>query len=61
MPELSIGCEIVKKAMIRELAGEEPRPAAEVTHAVAGLHVPLGEPVGMVQEPAEVVVRWTPF
>ena len=32
------------------LAGEEPRPAAEVRHPVAGLHVPLRDPVGMVKE-----------
>ena len=58
---MSTGCEIIKKAMIRTLTGEETRPAGDVMYSVAGLHVPLGEPVGMVQEPAEVVVRWTPF
>ena len=41
----------------RKLAGEETRPAAEVEHPVAGLHVPLREPFGTVQEPAEAGVE----
>jgi hypothetical protein len=38
---------------LRELAGEEPRSAAEVEDAVAGLHVPLCEPVRAIDEPAQ--------
>ena len=40
-----------------ELAGKEARAAAEVEDPVAGFHVPLGEPVGAVEEAPETGVE----
>ena len=40
-----------------ELAGEEPRAAAEIEHPVAGLHVPLGEAVRAVKKTAETRIE----